>query len=139
MRDWPDNFLASVGNPELRLCGEAGRRTATDGVDLQQLFRMVVPAWRPGATSDLVWSDAMDLDAKLFGLWATAHHRARWDVIYEAIAYTAKVRGYAKVHGYTTQAPFTGGRSGGTSTGGGEENAPAKKMMKLAHGKLSFS
>eukprot|EP00966_Prymnesium_polylepis_P083969 1943908-Prymnesium_polylepis.1 len=57
MRDWPDNFLASVGSPELRLFGEAGRRTATDGVDLQQLFRTAVPAWRPGATSDLVWSE----------------------------------------------------------------------------------
>mgnify|MGYP007078290698 CR=1 FL=1 len=81
----------------------------------------------------------MDLEAKLYGLRATAHHRARWDVIYEAIAYTAKVRGYAKVHGYTTQASLPGGSGGGTSTRGREENAPAKKMMKLVGGKLSFS
>lgn len=81
-----------------------------------------------------VVSDAMDFEAKLFGLRATAHHLAHWDIIYEAIAYSAKVRGYAKVHGFTiTQAPFTGGSAGGsTSTGGGGGNAPAKKMIDEA-------
>jgi hypothetical protein len=84
MRDHDDNILASVGSPELIYFQLAGRRTATDGIDLQQCLRTVMREFSPHSQSPLIWTDSMDLWSRFFAFRYNAHHLARPDVIFEA-------------------------------------------------------